>query len=132
MTDKNEYILEPDVKVEPLWNKTPSPQQTQTIRIHLHEDKIHLHANENMVVMPIAEWYLVQRKLRSMEPFTFVDPQNKCVAYLKPSIIDRLFEVTVELVPIQIGTRFDSLNNASIRLPRYVCNNKGKNNVATN
>lgn len=94
------------------------PVQTQAIRQHLNSGQIHLHVdgdNPLKVAIPVAEWFVIMRNLRSLTPFTFIDSQNKCVAYLKPYIHNAIFEVAIELAPIEIGERFTAMTTVAGR-----------------
>lgn len=88
------------------------PTQTQSIRQHMSNGQIHLHvdAEKLKVAIPVAEWFLVMRNLRSLNPFTFIDSENNCVAYLRPYIYGGSFEIAIEIAPIAIGPRFNSMN----------------------
>lgn len=99
-------ILLPD---EPTQEPIPVPRQTQTIERIDELSRKTLMCNELRVVIPVAEWYLIQRKLRALEPSTWVDPESKAVAYFRPYIFRGKFEVTIELAPIEIGARFLTL-----------------------
>lgn len=92
--------------------ETPAPRQIQNIiRLDQQTQKIlrceELHLQ---VSIPVAEWFVIQRKLRSLEPVTWIDPESKCVAYLRPYILSNTFDVAVELAPINIGTRFQQIS----------------------
>lgn len=94
------------------------PMQTQAIRQHMSNGQVHLHVDQPQalkVAVPVAEWFVIMRHLRSLNPFTFVDAQNKCVAYLRPYVHGGLFEVAVELAPIEIGPRFNDMNAVTAR-----------------
>lgn len=90
-------------------------KQTQTIRQHMSAGQIHLHCDDQKlkVAIPVAEWYLVLRQLRSLNEFTWVDSENKCLAYIRPYINDNLFEVAIELIGINIGPRFEEMNKVT-------------------
>lgn len=115
-------VLEPDF-VQPPVNVVPPPPlnlqgagvpiQTQAIRQHMNNGQVHLHVDAPQplkVAVPVAEWFVIMRHLRSLNPFTFIDAENKCVAYLRPYVHGGLFEVAIELSPIEIGTRFNDMN----------------------
>lgn len=93
---------------------TRLPRQNQSIRQHMSNGQVHLHVDDNnlaiKVAVPVAEWYVIMRQLRSLNTFTFVDTENKSVAYFRPYIYGDLFEVAIELAPIQIGPRFNDMN----------------------
>jgi hypothetical protein len=116
-------VLAPDFVQAPLANVPPPPPlnlqgagvpiQTQAIRQHMSGGQIHLHVDGPQplkVAVPVAEWYVIMRHLRSLSPFTFVDSENKCVLFLRPYIHAGLFEVAIELSPIQVGARFGDMN----------------------
>lgn len=87
--------------------------QTQAIRQHMNAGQIHLHLdgpNPLKVAIPVAEWYVIMRHLRSLNPYTFVDTENKSVAYLRPFVSAGMFEVAIEVQPIHIGPRFAEMN----------------------
>jgi len=115
-------VLAPDY-VQPPTNVVPPPplnlqgtgvpMQTQAIRQHMNNGQVHLHVDAPQplkAAVPVAEWYVIMRHLRSLNPFTFVDAENKCVAYLRPYVHGGLFEVAIELAPIEIGPRFNDMN----------------------
>jgi len=115
-------ILAPDY-VQPPTNVVPPPplnlqgtgvpMQTQAIRQHMNNGQVHLHVDAPQslkAAVPVAEWFVIMRHLRSLNPFTFVDAENKCVAYLRPYVHGGLFEVAIELAPIEIGPRFNDMN----------------------
>jgi hypothetical protein len=93
------------------------PLQAQAIRNHLSQGQIHFHCDaQNLkVAIPVAEWYVILRHLRSLHPFTWVDPQFKCVAYFRPYIYGGTFDVAVEMCPIHIGARFEQLEAVATR-----------------
>lgn len=99
--------LQPQHHVEP----APGfgvPIQTQAIRQHMNAGQVHLHvdgAAPLKTAVPVAEWYVIMRHLRSLAPFTFVDTENNTVAYFRPYIHGGLFEVAIELAPIHVGPR---------------------------
>lgn len=88
-----------------------APLQTQAIRQHMNAGQIHLHCDEQQLkaAVPVAEWYVIMRNLRSLSPFTWVDSDNKCVAYFRPFISQGMFEVSIELAPVSIGNRFNDM-----------------------
>lgn len=88
------------------------PMQTQAIRTHMNAGQVHLHCDEQQLkaAVPVAEWYIIMRQLRSLAPFTWVDSENKCVAYFRPFINMGVFEVAIELAPVNIGARFNDMN----------------------
>jgi len=93
--------------------ETGVPMQTQAIRQHMNNGQVHLHVDLPQplkAAVPVAEWFVIMRHLRSLNPFTFVDAENKCVAYLRPYVHGGLFEVVIELAPIEIGPRFNDMN----------------------
>ena len=88
------------------------PMQTQEIRQHMSVGQIHLHCDSQKIksAISVAEWYVIMRNLRSLNPFTWIDPENKCVVYFRPYINAGVFEVAIELAPINIGVRFNEMN----------------------
>ena len=95
-----------------------TPRQNQAIRQHMSGGQVHLHVDAPQpikVAVPVAEWYVIMRHLRSLNTFTFVDAENKSVAYLRPYISGGLFEIAIELAPIQIGPRFNDMNAVTKR-----------------
>lgn len=88
------------------------PTQFQAIRQHMNAGQVHLHCDEQQLkaAIPVAEWYIIMRQLKSLIPFTWIDPENKCVAYFRPYINTGVFEVAIELVSINIGARFTDMN----------------------
>lgn len=114
-------ILQPDIvqqpvveQIRPVYGPQP-PLQTQTIRQHMNAGQVHLHcdAQNIKVAIPVAEWYVIMRQLRSLAPFTWLDPDNQSVAYFKPYINGVLFEIAIELAPINIGNRFKEMNQVT-------------------
>ena len=94
------------------------PMQTQAIRQHMHNGQVHLHVDAPRplkAAVPVAEWYVILRHLRSLNQFTFVDAENKCILYLKPYVQGGVFEVAIELAPIEIGVRFRDMNLVTSR-----------------
>lgn len=94
--------------------------QTQVIRQHMSNGQIHLHAEDVdkkplKAAIPVAEWFVIMRNLQTLNAFTFIDKENKCVAYLRPYIHNDLFEISVELKPIELGPRFISMNTVTKR-----------------
>jgi hypothetical protein len=129
-SDKKESVLSPDltpsktedvVQIESkLQAEEIIPVQTQVIRQHMSNGQIHLHVDNALpkplkVAIPVAEWFLIIRSLQSLNPYTFIDKENKCVAYLKPYIYNDLFEVSIELKSVEIGPRFVSMNTVAKR-----------------
>ena len=97
--------LQPQHHVDP---NIGVPIQTQAIRQHMNAGQVHLHVdgpNPLKAAIPVAEWYVIMRQMRALAPFTFVDTDNKTVAYLRPYIAGGVFEVAIELAPIQAGPR---------------------------
>lgn len=88
------------------------PMQAQAIRTHMNAGQVHLHCDEQQLkaAVPVAEWYIIMRQLRSLTPFTWVDSENNCVAYFRPYIDMGTFEVAIELAPVSIGARFADMN----------------------
>lgn len=101
----------PSVMISPNSFQGAAPQQTQTIRQHMSGGQIHLHCDEQKLkaAVPVAEWYVIMRQLRSLSPFTWVDSDNKCVAFFRPYISQGLFEIAIELAPVNIGHRFNDM-----------------------
>ena len=91
------------------------PIQTQAIRQHLSGGQVHLHLDEQKikVAIPVAEWDVIMRNLKSMNQFTFIDSENKAVAYFKPFISNGVFEVTVDVCAIQIGNRIQEMTSVT-------------------
>lgn len=87
------------------------PMQTQAIRQHMNNGQVHLHvdAQKLKTAIPVAEWYVIMRHLKSLTPFTFVDPDNKTVAYFRPYVSGGTFEVAIELAAINIGPRITEM-----------------------
>lgn len=87
------------------------PMQAQAIRQHMNAGQVHLHCDDQQLkaAVPVAEWYIIMRQLKSLVPFTWIDAENKCVAYFRPYINMGLFEVAIELAPINIGARFTDM-----------------------
>jgi hypothetical protein len=73
-------------------------------QVHLHVD-----AQKLKTAVPVAEWYVIMRHLKSLTPFTFVDPDNKTVAYFRPYVSGGTFEVAIELAAINIGPRITEM-----------------------
>lgn len=73
--------------------------QTQTIYMQINEGQIHLSCNEQQIkcIIPITEWYIIMRQLRSLVPFIWMDSKNKSKAYFSPFINMGIFEVAIEL-----------------------------------
>lgn len=107
------YVPPPPINLQWAKHLTGVPIQTQTIRQHMNNGQVHLHVDAPQplkAAVPVAEWFVIMRHLRSLSSFTFVDAENKCVAYLRPYVHGGLFEVAIELAPIEIGPRFNEMN----------------------
>lgn len=112
-------MLAPDVLHSTPANTVPPPQasfmgvpmQTQAIRQHMSNGQVHLHVDaQNLkTAVPVAEWYVIMRHLKSLTPFTFVDPDNKSVAYFRPYVSGGTFEVAIELAAINVGPRITEM-----------------------
>jgi len=132
----NESVLKPDKKDEVLQPDAPVggilqvkahhsdvivermdgiPHQYQSIRQHISAGQVHLHDDENelKVSIPVADWYVIIRQLKTMTPYTYVDTYFNCMATFKPFINNGCFEVAIQLQPITVGDRFKQL--ASLR-----------------
>lgn len=92
-------------------------EQYQTIRQHLNNGQIHFHvdAESLKVAIPVAEWFLIMKSLRSMTNYKFVDTTNSCTIDFEPFIDSGEFDVAIDLKPIRIGTRFSALENVTKR-----------------
>jgi hypothetical protein len=93
------------------------PMQTQAIRQHMNNGQVHLHvdAQQLKTAVPVAEWYVIMRHLKSLTPFTFIDTDNKSVAYFRPYISNGQFEVAIELAAINVGPRIQDMTNVTAR-----------------
>ena len=112
-----------DVQYKPLGRVTkavatvtpPSslPRQYQSLRQHISAGQVHLHDDENnlKVAIPVAEWYVIVRQMKTLKPYSYVDTDFNCVANFHPYNKDGLFEIAIELVPITVGDRFKQMSN---------------------
>jgi len=108
-----QYFLHPD-KLEDL-QKMASPPQLQKICLKDDSKKsgfIILNCEEQQLKadVPVAEWYIIMRQIKSLSPFVWIDAENKCMASFKPYINDNTFEVAIELSPINTGARFNDMS----------------------
>lgn len=89
------------------------PRQYQTIRQHVSAGHCHFHDDENKlkVSIPVAEWWVILRQLKSMQPYTYVDTDFRTVAYFRPYLFNGYFDVAVEMVGIDVGVRFKALSD---------------------
>lgn len=87
------------------------PRQYQSIRQHISAGQVHLHDDDNKlkVSIPVAEWYVIVRQLKTMTPYTYVDTDFNCSATFRPFVHNGYFEVSIEMVPITVGDRFKQL-----------------------
>ena len=124
---KTQSILKPDppVAMPPVgdtiqvdWGNVPPVAvqpfvQQQTIRQHVSGNSCHFHddANSLKAAIPVADWWTALRQLSTMQPYTWVDAQNKTIAYFRPVLLNGVYDVTVEIVPVKFGTRFEQLTS---------------------
>jgi hypothetical protein len=87
------------------------PRQYQSIRQHISAGQVHLHDDDNKlkVSIPVAEWYVIVRQLKTMTPYTYVDTDFNCTAIFRPFMHNGYFEVAIEMQPITVGDRFKQL-----------------------
>lgn len=87
------------------------PRQYQSIRQHVSGGQVHLHDDDNKlkVAIPVAEWYVIVRQLKTMTPYTYVDTDFNCTAIFRPFMHDGYFEIAIEMVPVTVGDRFKQL-----------------------
>lgn len=102
-------IVKPDQKA---YNTSGFPQQYQSIRQHVSAGQVHFHDDSNKLKasIPVADWYVILRQLKTMTKYTYVDTDFNCTATFRPFINNGTFEVAVELIPIVVGERFKQLN----------------------
>lgn len=87
------------------------PRQYQSLRQHISAGQVHLHDDENnlKVAIPVAEWYVIVRQMKTLKPYSYVDTDFNCVANFQPYSKDGFFEIAIELVPITVGDRFKQM-----------------------
>jgi hypothetical protein len=87
------------------------PRQYQSIRQHISAGQVHLHDDDNKlkVSIPVAEWYVIVRQLKTMTPYTYVDTDFNCTALFRPFMHNGYFEVAIEMQPVTVGDRFKQL-----------------------
>lgn len=61
--------------------------------------------------IPFPEWFMIMRDCKTLKHFTYIDAKNQCVAMFKPYISNSLFDVAIEIAPINIGKRFEQMNS---------------------
>jgi len=112
---KSEKPVEPP---KPVATPTPLPEspegiprQYQSIRQHISAGQVHLHDDDNKlkVSIPVAEWYVIVRQMKTLKPYSYVDTDFNCLANFHPYAKDGYFEVAIEMVPITVGDRFKQL-----------------------
>ena len=93
------------------------PQQYQSIRQHVSAGHVHLHDDTNKlkVSIPVADWYIILRQLKTMTKYTYVDTDFNCTANFRPFINNGIFDVAIELVPTVVGERFKQLTSVAKR-----------------
>lgn len=93
------------------------PHQYQNIRQHVSGGHCHFHddANKLKLSIPVAEWYVILRHLRSLQSYTWVDPEFKTVGYFRPYIHNGYFDVALEMQPVTIGDRFEQMSGLAKR-----------------
>lgn len=89
------------------------PRQYQSLRQHISAGQVHLHDDENdlKVAIPVAEWYVIVRQMKTLKPYSYVDTDFNCVANFQPYSKDGFFEIAIELVPITVGDRFKQMSD---------------------
>lgn len=89
------------------------PRQYQSLRQHISAGQVHLHDDENdlKVAIPVAEWYVIVRQMKTLKPYSYVDTDFNCIANFQPYSKDGFFEIAIELVPITVGDRFKQMSD---------------------
>lgn len=104
-------------KTKPV-SESKVPIQLQAIRQHMNNGQIHFHVDGDKplkVAIPVADWFVVLRQIKTMNQTSFLDTENKCVAKFHPYILNNVFEVAIELIPCELGARFSEINKVAGR-----------------
>jgi hypothetical protein len=92
-------------------------QARQALRFHENKGEVHFHDDRAALkaAIPVAEWFLIMRKIRSLETAVWVDPQFNTIITFTPYRDGDYVECYTKLEPCRVSQTITKLSEFTKR-----------------